>query len=81
MLFRSIGALLSLSGVGFSPTNRLIKYMMIASIYIIPISISKFKSSALRVVITFAVVSLYLLLFLSPSNTDYIQNYRLIFFH
>lgn len=76
----SIGALLSLSGVGFSPTNRLIKYMMIASAYIIPISIMKFKSGAIRVAITFAVVSLYLLLFLSPSNTDYIQNYRLIFF-
>lgn len=76
----SIGALLSLSGVGFSPTNRLIKYMMIASVYIIPISISKFKSNVVRVSITFAVVSLYLLLFLSPSNTDYIKNYRLIFF-
>ncbi len=78
-LMLSVGAILSLSGVGFSPTNRLIKYFMIASVYLIPISIQKFKSQAVRYLIIIAVAGLYILLFLSPSNINYISNYHLIF--
>ena len=66
-LMISLGAILSLAGTGFAPTNRLVKYFMIASIYLIPISVSKFKSVTIKGPITIAVVVLYLLLFLKIS--------------
>lgn len=78
-LMLSIGALLSLVGAGFSPTNRLLRYFEIAYIYLIPNSIMKFRNSFIRDIIILGVMVMYLMLFMSPSNLLYIGRYRLDF--
>lgn len=79
-LLISMAVLLCLCGVGFSPTNRLVKYFSVASIIIIPRAISHFKGNFTKVLIIVFVVIFHFLLFLAPSNTDYVADYHLIFF-
>lgn len=69
----------SFIGVGFSPTNRLVKYFTMSSIFLIPISINKIKNNTMRTAIILIVITLFMFLFFSPSNTEYIKNYNIIF--
>ena len=80
ILLISMAVLLCLCGVGYSPTNRMVKYFSVASIILIPRAINKFKDDVAKVSIIIVVVLFHLLLFLSPSNTEYFKDYRLIFF-
>lgn len=73
-----LAVILSFVGVGFSPTNRLCKYFSVCSIFLIPISITKFKNCVIRMLITVTVLIFYILLFFSHSNLTYIQDYNLI---
>lgn len=72
-----IAVVISFIGAGFSPTNRLIKYFTISSIFLIPISISNLKHPSNKCLITCIVVCLYTILFFSRSNLHYIENYQL----
>jgi len=78
-LLLSMALLLCLCGAGFSPTNRLAKYFSVASIIVIPRAISNIKVDYIKVIITVVVVVSHFLLFLAPSNSEYIKDYRLIF--
>lgn len=80
MILITMAVLLCLCGAGFSPTNRAVKYFSVASIIIIPRAISHFKGRITKLMIILFVVFFHFLLFLAPSNTDYIKDYRLIFF-
>ena len=80
LLLITVSVLLCLCGVGFSPTNRLVKYFSVASIFVIPRSISHFKDPVTKMTIIFCVCFFHLLLFLAPSNTEYIQGYRFVLF-
>lgn len=72
-----LGLLLSFIGVGFSPTNRLVKYFSISDIWLIPFALKKYKT--IGIILGIFVLVMYFLLFLAPSTADYIRNYRLIF--
>lgn len=74
-----IAVFISFIGVGFSPTNRLDKYFTISSIFLIPISLKRIKDKSIKYIISIFVVIFYLLLFFSPSNINYIDNYRINF--
>lgn len=76
VIMACFGLLLSFIGVGFSPTNRLVKYFTISEIWLIPFAIKKFNS--FRVVIVIIIIVMYFMLFMSPSTTDFIKNYRLV---
>lgn len=73
-----LGVSMSFIGVGFSPTNRLVKYFTTSAIFLIPISISKIGEPVERLIITLVIMVFYLMLFFSPSNLLYIEGYRLI---
>ena len=75
----SLATLISLAGAGFSPTNRLVKYFSVSELFIIPMAIVSFKDKAVRIATIFVILFFYSLLFFSPSNTEYIKNYHLIF--
>ena len=79
-LLISMAVLLCFCGVGFSPTNRMAKYFSIASIIVIPRAISHFKGGVTKAILVIAVVLFHILLFLAPSNTEFVSEYRLIFF-
>lgn len=68
----------SFIGVGFSPTNRLVKYFTISSIFLIPMGVKKLKEPGLKIIVTISVLILFLLLFLAPSDVKYIQDYTLL---
>lgn len=72
-----VGLLLSFVGVGFSPTNRLVKYFSVSDIWLIPYALKRLKVKGVFLGILVSIM--YLLLFLAPSTVDYIKNYRLIF--
>lgn len=80
LLLITMAVLLCLCGVGFSPTNRLVKYFSVASIFVIPRAISHFKATTIKTIIILFVVLFHMLLFFAPSNTEYIQDYRLVLF-
>lgn len=79
-LLISMAVLLCLCGVGFSPTNRLVKYFSVASIFVIPRAIIHFKGTTTKALIIIFVVFFHLLLFFAPSNTEYIQDFKLVLF-
>lgn len=72
-----IGLIISFVGVGFSPTNRLVKYFTISSIFLIPISITKLEEPIVKMSVSSIVVFFYTLLFFSESNIRCIENYTL----
>lgn len=74
-----IAMIILFAGVGFSPTNRLAKYYSIAEILIIPRALSGIESRLYRYGILAVLMLAYLLLFLSPTQSVYLSNYRLIF--
>ena len=69
---------ISFMGVGFSPTNRLVKYFTISSIFLIPISLDKLKDYKLKYLVALVIMVFYTLLFFSSSNLTYIENYKLL---
>ena len=79
LLLNSLAVLLCFCGVGFSPTNRLVKYFSVASIILIPRAMSHFEDKLTKTIIAIVVVLFHFLLFLSPSNTEFVSDYRLIF--
>jgi len=76
-LMMCIASFISLCGIGFSPTNRLVKYYTIAGMLLIPTSIYNLRDKVLKSVIIICVVLLYFALFFSESNLEFIRDYRL----
>lgn len=80
LIMSILSVFITFVGVGFSPTNRLAQYFTVSSIYLIPISITHFRRSEVRVLITMSIVAFYTLLFFSKSNTTYVQDLRFSIF-
>lgn len=79
LIMEIIAICLSFIGTGFSPTNRLVKYFTMSSVFLIPIGINRIKSVSLKTLISIAIIIMYLLLFFAPSNVNYIKDYSLNF--
>lgn len=77
MLMMSL--LLSFVGIGFGPTNRLVKYYGISTIWLLPIALCKINDKTIRAVGCLVVCILYFLLYSSASGMEYIKDYKLIF--
>jgi hypothetical protein len=74
-----VAILLAFIGYGYSPTNRLIKYYTVSSIWLIPKAIINFRSFGVRIVVVFAVVVAYFALFFSAGNIEYLGGFTLKF--
>ena len=74
-----LGVVISFTGVGYSPTNRLVKYFTLSSIFLIPIALSKINKCEKKYALISLIMLFYSLLFFSQSNIKYIEHYKLIF--
>lgn len=74
-----IGLCLSFIGVGFSPTNRLLRYYNMGTAILIPLSIRHFGDIRIRILLIAAVLFFFALLCFSESNQFYVKDYELIF--
>lgn len=68
----------SIVGAGFSPTNRLVKYFTLSSVFLVPMGINRLKEPWIKVLATIAVLTFFLLFFFAPSNINYIEDYTLL---
>ena len=74
-----LGAIMSLAGAGFSPTNRLIKYYYISILFLVPYGIKKLHSGPVKVFAAAAILIAFFVLFFSGSNIEYLKDYNLMF--
>jgi hypothetical protein len=74
-----VAILLAFIGYGYSPTNRLIKYYTVSSIWLIPKAIIYFRNIGMKIIVALAVIVAYLTLGFGSSNFEYMGGFTLKF--
>lgn len=77
-LMTCMSVCLAIVGLGFSPTGRLNRYFQMSYVFLVPMSIKRFRGFSIRLLITCVVITFWGFLFYREIILDYYTNYRLL---